>query len=275
MLEITDAEFKKIVAIMYEQSGVFLKPSKKPLVMSRLRERLQELGMKDFKEYTQLLSQPHSDELENFINAITTNETYFFRHTRQFNMLYETILPEMMRNKAGRSREVSIWTAACSTGEEPYSLAILCKEFFLQHPGFRYKIYASDINTEVLDDAREGVYSERSVKEIPDNLLEKYFKKMEIGKFHKASGFRIADIIKEDVEFSQHNLLYPFKYKDIDIVFLRNVMIYFDNDIKERVVRLIYNNMASPSYMFISLSESLNDINTGFELLESAVYKKG
>ncbi len=273
LVNITDKDFEAIRDLMYEKTGVFLKPTKRTLVMTRLRTKLEELKFDSFAKYVDLLKQKGSGELEYFINALTTNETYFFRHTKQFNYLHEKVLPEYIeRNKA--TKKVTIWCGASSTGEEPYSLAILCREFFKKHNGWNFKIYASDINSEVIDEAREGIYSERSIKEVPDSLKEKYFSGPEIDNKRKWAMYHIKDTLKNDVEYLQHNLLSVFSKTNIDIIFLRNVMIYFDHDSKQKVASNLEHNLVDRGYLFISLSESLNDVQTRFKMIYSGVYQK-
>ncbi|MCD4780385.1 MAG: protein-glutamate O-methyltransferase CheR [Candidatus Omnitrophica bacterium] len=269
MLAITDTEFEQIKKIMYARTGVFLKPSKKQLVVTRLRKRLEQLDLEQFQEYIHLLEKNQGDELEFFINALTTNETYFFRHTKQFNYLYEKILPEL-KSKPGR--EIRIWCAACSTGEEPYSVAITCQEFFRHNPGGRYSIYASDVNSDVLSFARTGQYLERSFKETPPNLTTRYFSQTEnVAKVRKE--FVIKQNLKKNIRFMQHNLLKPFAEKKIDVIFLRNVMIYFDNDSKSKVVNNLISSLSPGGYIMISLSESLNDVSSPLTNIFSGVYK--
>lgn len=270
MLTITDKEFDGIRELLHKKTGVALKESKKPLVISRLRKRLEELNKNSFKDYIALLNNPGSNELEFFINALTTNETFFFRHSNQFNFLYEQALPEMLQ--LGQ-KNVTIWSAACSTGEEPYSLTITCKEFFKNHRGKTFKILASDVNTQVMEVAKQGIYSERSVKEASKILKERYFDVIqEDGK--TAPSFKIKDEVKKCVEFFQHNLKSPATKKDIDIIFLRNVLIYFEQDVKQLVIQLIEKALRPGGYFMISLSENLNDVDSSLETLRGGIYRK-
>ena len=234
MLTITDEEFDKISKITYAKTGVNLRPTKKPLVLSRLRGRLEELKFSNFTQYIAVLEKPQSEEIENFINAVTTNETYFFRHTGQFNYLLETILPSFVQQ--GR-KKVTVWSGASSSGEEPYSIAILLMEFCKKNPSFSFEVFASDINTEVLAEAKEGLYDPRSLKEMPDSLIERYFTKVKTPK--RGEQFAISPQVKSKVNFFQHNLRTSSDKKNVDIIFLRNVLIYFDRTVKEQVVNLL------------------------------------
>lgn len=264
-----------IKTLMYNRTGVLLRPTKKPLVVSRLRKRLEELRLSDFTGYIKLLENPKGAEFEIFVNAITTNETYFFRHTKQFNFLFEHIFPAVMERKKSERHEVRIWSAACSTGEEPYSIAIACREFFKKYPDWQYKIFASDVNSDVLAGAAEARFPEKSMKEVPESLKSKYFKpvKPETGKAPRLE-YALDGAVKKDVEFLRHNLLKPFAKRDIDIVFLRNVMIYFNRETKQKVVHLLQENIAWGGFLFVSLAESLSDIPSSLKFIETGIYQK-
>ena len=269
MLNITDDEFDRIAKITYARTGVNLRPTKKPLILSRFRGRLEELKLSNFTQYIAYLEKPGSEEFENFINAITTNETYFFRHAGQFNYLYEVVLPGFI--KQGR-KKITVWSGASSTGEEPYSLAITLIEFAKKNPGFTFDLSASDINTEVLQEAKEGVYDPRSLKEMPESLIERYFKKIKVPK--RGEQFAVDPSVKARVNFFQHNLLTPCEKRNVDIIFLRNVLIYFDSKTKEKVVNLLEPSLVSQGYFFISYSENLNDIKTSLQLFERGIFIK-
>ena len=274
LIDITKKEFEAIKEVMYTKTGVFLKDTKKPLVSSRLRKRMEELGLKKFSEYIPKLKEGGTQELEILINALTTNETYFFRHTKQFNYLYEKALPFVMgKKKLGQNRVIRIWSGACSTGEEPYSLAISCREFFKEKRDWKVEIYATDVNSEVLDFAQAGKYRERSLKEVPDVLKKRYFDEGVAEKGGYAT-FQLKDFVRKEVKFMQHNLLKPFAQRNFDIIFLRNVLIYFDRKSKKVVVGNLENCLSPGGYLFISLAESLNDVETRLKYLETGIYQK-
>ena len=269
MLDITDQEFDRIRQITYAKTGVNLRPTKKPLILSRCRGRLEELKLSSFTQYIAVLEKPGSEELEDFINAVTTNETYFFRHSGQFNYLFEEVLPSFV--KQGR-KKITVWSGASSTGEEPYSLAISLIEFSKKNPGFSFDLIASDINTEVLQEAKEGIYDARSVKEMPASLVEKYFTKANIPR--RGEQFVLSPAVKSRVSFFQHNLLTANDKRNVDIIFLRNVLIYFDSATKEKVVNLLESSLGNHGYFFISYSENLNDIKTSLKLIERGIFIK-
>ncbi|MBU1862726.1 MAG: protein-glutamate O-methyltransferase CheR [Candidatus Omnitrophica bacterium] len=273
---ITDKDFNEIKDIMYQQTGVFLKPSKKNLVIARLRTRLRELDCPNFKSYLEFFKKKDAAELEILINAITTNETFFFRHPKQFNFLSDYVLPEIIeKKKILPRREIRVWSAACSTGEEPYSLAVACEEFFKKHPAYQYTVFASDINSAVLAEAQKGMFPERSFRETPSGIQQRYFKRVEIidGRRRKEM-MKFTSDIKDNIVFIQNNLLHPFPFKNIDIVFLRNALIYFNEESKQKVINNIENVIVPKGYLFLGLSETLFDVKSTFEILQTGTYLK-
>ncbi|MFA6583614.1 MAG: protein-glutamate O-methyltransferase CheR [Elusimicrobiaceae bacterium] len=273
-LTISDTEFCQVRDLMYKLTGVLLKDSKKPLVISRLRKRLIELGLSSFTDYLPKLMAHSCGELEIFINAITTNETFFFRHDAQFDCLKNEILPSLthLKESLGKPKEIRVWSAACSTGEEPYTLAILLSEYFRGKHNWSFSILASDINTEVLRDAAAGIYSPRSVRDVDPELLARYFTEIP-SETHDKKAYAVSPRIKALVTFRRHNLLNPPIQKNNDIVFLRNVMIYFDSDAKQRVVGNIQGSLAKDGYFFISLAEHLHDIKCGMKFWKSGIFR--
>jgi chemotaxis protein methyltransferase CheR len=256
-------EFDLLKEFMYKETGVFLKPSKKTLVVTRLRSRLKALNLDSFKKYYDILKNPtQKAEREYFVNSITTNETYFNRNESQFNYFKNTIIP--MYIKKGQ-KSIKIWSAASSTGEEAYSLAIILMETLKNLSSWRINIYASDVNSDVIKTAREGIYPEDRLKRLTPALKKKYFKQKE-GKFNKAI-YEINSNIKSMVSFFQHNLLYPSQYKDLDIVFVSNVLIYFDMISKQKVIDNISRSLNDKGYLFLGQSESLMGLKHNFKFV--------
>lgn len=275
LTKINDAEFCALRDIMYEVSGVKLLPTKKPLVVARLRKRLRDLGINSFQEYLERIRKPHNDELELFVNAITTNETFFYRHPEQFHILKKNILPSFLNREAIVQRpELSIWSAACSSGEEPYSISLLCKEFLQEHPHWRITIFASDINSHVLNFCKKAVYNRRSVSRMPVLVRKTYFDVIPPDATNREERYRLHADIVNSVIFMHHNLLKPFPKENLDIVFLRNAMIYFDRSSKQKAVQLIEGKLNIGGYLFVSLTESLNDIQTKLRYLQMGIYQK-
>lgn len=271
-LKISDKDFNVLRDIMYEVTGVKLSDVKKNLVFSRLRKRLDELELKDFDGYIQRLKLKSSGEMEYFINAITTNETFFFRHEKQFEFIENEVFPKLMDKSP--SRGIKIWSAASSTGEEPYTLAITCREFFSKHPSCRYKLFASDINSLVIEHSKKGLYSQRSVSFMKESLRKKYFTEIPSENKFKKPDYQLSNDILKLVHFQQHNLLKSPVYREMDIIFLRNVMIYFDSAVKQKVVDHMENTLKAGGYFFISLSESLFDIKTSLKPVGSGIFQK-
>ncbi|MBU0650775.1 protein-glutamate O-methyltransferase CheR, partial [bacterium] len=227
MLQITDSEFNKIREIMYEKTGVFLRDSKQALVTTRLRSRLEELKLVKFEDYISYINKIGSNEIEYLINAITTNETYFFRCSNQVEYLIKEIIPDIIKQKRkSTSKQVYVWSAGCSNGPEPYTIAMILDNYFHFDKDIEFIIYATDINSEVLKEAEKGVYTENALRETPQDIREKYFIEKEDSKHKKI--YEVSDKIKKRVKFFKHNLKDSFVYPNMDIVFLRNVLIYFD-----------------------------------------------
>jgi len=271
-MELTDQDFKHLRDIMYQRSGVFLKDSKKPMVVTRLRRRIIELGLDGFAAYVERLERTGTDELEFFVNAITTNETFFYRHEKQFEHLRDVLLPEFFKaNPNGGT--IRIWSAACSTGEEPYTIAMVCEEVFRQHPRYRYEIVASDINSRVLAYAREAVYSPRSLLKTEAEVRQRYFKSVNVQDRYPRECFALDRHIVEKVRFVRHNLLEPSREKSFHVIFLRNVMIYFNRDTKARVVANLEQAIAQGGYLILGLSESLSEVSERFRYTTSGVYR--
>lgn len=275
MVKITDKEFKVLQEVMYESTGVRLTDAKKDLAFFRLRKRFQELKIDQVTEYIQLIRESDGRELEIFINTITTNETFFYRHPEQFDYLVDVILPDLLKKKqASGVKSFRIWSAACSTGEEPYTIAIACKLFFQCHPGYDCTIYASDINSKVLDFSKKALYPKRNVEKVPLKLKELFFSQEHIGRTQKYLYYQLHPEIINSVKFLKHNLLKPFPFQDFDIIFLRNVMIYFDIESKKKTVDLLEGKLNRGGYVFISLTENLSNISKNLNRISNGVYQK-
>ena len=247
-------EFEIIRAMVYQQTGINLSTPKIAMIQSRLTKRLKEIGCQDFKKYIKLTTLDHRERAVMF-NLITTNVTKFFRENHHFEFI-NSVLPDYLANKP--KKVINVWSAACSTGQEPYSIAITLNEYFKDHPG-EFHIIASDINTEVLKKASEGIYPWEEVNEIPYNLLTKYFK---LGSGTNKGLFKIKEHLQRKVSFRQINLVdanvdYPVEGL-YDFIFCRNVFIYFDMETKRRAVRKMYRKLNNGGFLLLGHSESLN-----------------
>lgn len=267
----TDKDFKKIRDFVKAQVGITLSDAKKNMVYSRLARRLRKLRVPSFKEYFALVQDANSDELVNFINAITTNLTSFFREEHHFNYLKNTIVPELLEKKQ-RSRKLRIWSAGCSTGEEPYSIAIALYESIPNIESWDIKILATDLDTNVLAHASKGVYDIERIAALSSKRKQTWYLK---GKGANSGSVKIDSRLRDLITFKQLNLMGHWPMKGpFDFMFCRNVLIYFDKPTQkvlfDRYANLIENNQ----YLFIGHSESMYKICDRFELIGNTIYKK-
>jgi chemotaxis protein methyltransferase CheR len=271
--ELRDTDFEKISRLVYEKCGINLHEGKKELVSSRLGKRLREGNFKSFADYYRYVTtEEGTDELVRMIDSISTNLTYFFREESHFQKM-RTIFTNRMSKAGPRSRFLKsrIWSAGCSTGEEPYSLAITVKESTEGWP-LDVKILATDISTSVLKTASGGVYSEEKFKNISPAIVKKYFQ-YGCGKW--AGSYRIKKDIRNMVKFVRFNLMEPPSSNNLfDIIFCRNVMIYFDKPTQSVLVNKFYDCLEKDGYFFIGHSESLAGLDHKFKYVEPSVYRK-
>lgn len=268
----TEAHFKKICGLVYEHTGITMPETKSQLIYSRISRRIRSLSLNNFDEYCQLIStEKNNSEIKHFINSVTTNLTGFFREEHHFDYLKKTIIPELkLRNQ--HTRKIRIWSAACSTGKEPYSIAIAIKESIANLSGWDVKILATDIDTDVLQVGKDGIYSEEDTKGLNDSQLKKYFRK---GREDHLGDFKASKEIRDLIIFKQLNLMHdwPMK-KTFDVVFCRNVIIYFNKETQAFLFNKIAQKMDSGSYMMLGHSESLFNVNDDFKLLGKTIYQR-
>jgi chemotaxis protein methyltransferase CheR len=270
---LTEEEFAKFAKLIYEESGIFLKDTKITLLSNRLRKRLNALGIDEFSAYYDFIhSLPPKQkgvEYEKLLDVVSTNETYFFRNERHFDALSRFCLPEIAKVK--KEKRLRIWSAACSTGEEPYTIAVCVKEQERLFHGWEIEILATDIAPSVLEFALVGEYSGRRIEKVPPDILNKYFTQ----NTHDPHVYAINDDVKKMVTFTYHNFFKSPFPKDIDIIFCRNVMIYFDKKHQVDLVAKFYQCMLEHGYLFIGHSETLHSISDDFsykKILEAPVY---
>ncbi|MEI8348448.1 MAG: protein-glutamate O-methyltransferase [Pseudomonadota bacterium] len=267
---ITDWEFQVLAKKLLDDTGINLTLSKKSMIEGRLSSRLRELSIHSFKEYIEFIKKTPS-EGEVFINALTTNKTDFFREPEHFNYLTKTVLPEFLAKNP--EKKFRLWSGASSTGEEIYTLSIVLNEFFGSHHGYDYKIVGTDIDTEVLDQAKAGIYARHVIQCVRPDLLAKYFKKVGAVTSDK---YEVSAELKRLVKFRQFNLLksefqVPIKF---DVIFLRNVLIYFLPETIEIVIKRMYQHLKPGGYLFLGHSEALTSINHSFKYLKNSIYVK-
>jgi len=266
--ELTSENYQFITRLVYEQSRINLGAAKKPLVAARLVKRLRALRLPDYDAYCRLLrSSKGVDELGELVNVISTNHTHFFREGRHFDFLTQTILPQA-KSKLGMFR---VWSAGCASGEEPYTVAILLSEGLGSEGPWR--IHATDISSAVLKVAQQAIYPTERLAHVPAEWQRRYFQR---GVGDWDGQYRLRDELRRRVEFHRLNLLqptYPFAAK-FDVIFCRNVMIYFDRETQETLVQKLAQQLAPGGYLMVGHSESLNGLSHGLTPIQPALYQK-
>lgn len=271
--ELKNSDFEKIQKIIYEQCGINLHEGKKELVKARLGKRLRDGNYNSFSDYCRFVTTAEgADELVAMIDSISTNLTSFFREESHFVRLRLIISDILGKSSAsGLKNSFKIWSAGCSTGEEPYTLAITVKEAAGQRL-FDFTILATDISTKVLHIAEGGVYSQEKIKNIAAPVLRKYF---QIGTDRSEGHYRIKTEVKAVIDFQRFNLMHKFPAQSpMDVIFCRNVMIYFDKPTQGVLVNKFYDSLSKGGYFFIGHSESLTGLNHQFKYIEPSVYQK-
>ncbi|WP_018123670.1 CheR family methyltransferase [Desulfovibrio oxyclinae] len=264
-LKITDEEFRNLRDFIYEQCGIYVADNRKYLLENRLGNRLKKLSLRDFGEYYYFLQYDSGkrEELKKLFEVITTNETSFYRNPPQLKVFQDNILSEVIERcrKAGR-KKLRIWSAGCSTGEEPYTIAMIIHELLGQDVGsWDIRITANDLSQRVLESARKGVYSDYSLRTTPKEIIERYFDS-------DGKSYTVRPEVKRLVHFGQINLKEKSQLKMVersDIVFCRNVIIYFDDEMKRQVINAFYDNLKPGGYLVIGHSESLHNISRTFK----------
>ncbi len=268
---LTDKLFQQFSQLVYQQAGIFLKPEKKELLNARLGKRLRQCQIASFEEYYDYVQQDASgDELIHLIDAVSTNFTSFFREKTHFDFLESTVLAEFAAQ--GMPGEFKVWSAACSSGEEPYTISIVLNEFAVNQMRFRFSIQATDISTKVLGLAQRGVYTADKVQSMPPDLLRRYFQK---GKGRSEGYVKVKSELSQTVAFKRFNLMHQFPWQEeFDVIFCRNVMIYFNRETQQQLVDKFYNCLKPGGHFFIGHSESLTAINHRFRQVTTTGYKK-
>jgi chemotaxis protein methyltransferase CheR len=271
-MELNEKEFKLFSNLIYEKSGIFLRDNKKPLVHSRLSKRMRKLNISSFEDYYHYVEKDKSnEEIIHLIDAISTNVTSFFRENNHFELLKTTVIPEIIQRQ---DEYINIWSAACSTGEEPYSIALTLQDALANYKNYNLKILATDISKTVLEKAESGIYPKNKIdKEINFINLQKYFDKVQ---GNKINAYRVKEKLKEMIRFRMFNLnseTWPFK-KKFDFIFCRNVMIYFNKETQTKLISKFYDVLKPNGYLFVGHSESLTGIKYKFKYYQATVYKK-
>lgn len=277
---LTDELYSKFTELIYKKTGLFYDINKKYFVQKRIEKRIEKKefegkGIDDFKEYYMLIKfSTDTNEFNLLINELTVNETYFFRDFPQLQNFAEEVLSSVVTQKEKKkNHKIKIWCAACSTGEEPYTLSIILQEMLENPKQWDIDILASDINTEVLNKAQNGIYDNRSIKDVPQEYLDKYFTL-------RNEKYVITLEAKKLVKFKRINLADPSQIQSItgyDFIFCRNCLIYFDDESRKKVVENFYYSLNSGGHIFLGHSESIGRISSAFRVQkfsDTLVYSK-
>lgn len=272
----SDQEFRRFSSLIYQVCGIKMPPSKKNMLEARLQKRLRVLSLTSFRQYADLLFSEEGleKELPSLINVVTTNKTDFFREPAHYNFMVEKALPDILKTGyRGISRIIHIWSAGCSTGEEPYTLAIILAEYAAKWPQMHFSILATDISTSVLEKARLGIYSEQNIAAVPPQLRRKYFLK---SKDKSKSLVRVIPELRRLVTFSHLNFMDDNfgVSRTQDMIFCRNVTIYFDKQTQKQVLGKICNHLVPGGYLFLGHSETLSGLDMALVQVASTVYQK-
>ncbi|MEZ7890862.1 MAG: protein-glutamate O-methyltransferase CheR [Candidatus Wallbacteria bacterium] len=282
MLEISFAplshqEFRLFADLIYKVAGISLRDSKIALVSNRLRKRLKAIGLDSYKSYYEYISgntKKAQDEMPFFIDAITTNETYFFRHETDFEFLKSVVIPEVMARQTGSYKSLKVWSAASSTGEEPYSLAITIAESLVNYPNCNVQLLGTDINMEVLRACERATYGPYAVSRMTQAAINKYFEKLKPEDPDDEERYVVKPEYKKFIKFKRHNLKDIMLGVKFDCIFCRNVLIYFDNESKTHVIENLYNTLNDGGYLILGHAESLMRIKSNFKYVRPSIYKK-
>ncbi|WP_170834503.1 CheR family methyltransferase [Magnetospirillum fulvum] len=273
-ITISNEEFAKFCEFFYRKTGINYHQSKKYYVDRRIIDRMNKTNSENFRDYfTFIRFQGSGEELQFLVNAMTVNETYFFREDYQFEALVKSMLPNLARTRRA-TKPIKIWSVPCSSGEEPYSIAINILEKWDQADQWDIEIYASDIDSKILAEARAGLFGARSLARVPPALLSRYFVSTGEG------SYRICDELRGSIDFSLINIVDPMqtrKYTDIDIIFCRNLLIYFDDIARREAVEMFYETMSPGGYICLGHSESMSRMTSLFvprKFGDTIVYQK-
>ncbi len=264
-ISLTDEEFKLLRDFIHEKTGIYIDDKRKYFLEIRLSNRIKKLNLSSYKDYYYYLKYDpnRNEELKNLFNVITTNETSFFRNPIQLKIFEKEILPKVIEQKRKSIiKKIRIWSAGCSTGEEPYTIAIIVSEVLGREKKlWNIKIIGNDLSPQVIETAKRGIYMEYTLRNTPKHIIEKYFTQIEKGKYE------ISSELKKMVYFHTINLIDRSQTNQVemcDIIFCRNVLIYFDDENKRKVVNNLYDRLVPGGYLFVGHSENLHNITRAF-----------
>jgi len=275
-MPLSDQDFREFQTLVYKLAGIHLSDAKRQLVKSRLQKRLRHYGLSGYRQYYDMIvANRDPEELTAFINCITTNKTDFFREPHHFQYIADTFIPEMVElARTGKIRKrLRVWHAGCSTGEEPYTMAITLLEALKGATDWDIKLLASDIDTNVLEHASNGIYGLDRVSTIPLHLLHKYFLR---GRGGSDGVVKVRDSVRDLIEFKKINLndIWPMRSDTrFDVIFCRNVIIYFNRETQQKLFARYYDHLQPGGALFIGHSESLLNVSDAFISLGNTIYR--
>ena len=271
---ISNADFGRLRRLIYEQSGINLTADKKTMLELRIKRRLRSLNLHSYAQYCEYLfaRQGQKQEIVHLIDVVTTNKTDFFREPGHFELLVQKAIPSILASNEN-GRPLLVWSAACSTGEEPFTLAMILNDYALGHPGFYFRVLATDISTAVLAKAQLGVYSLEVVRPVPADMRRKYFMR---SRDPDSKVLRVVPELRRQVEFRRLNFMdTDFGLTDkAHIIFCRNVLIYFDRPTQEKILQRLTRYLVPGGYLFVGHAETLHDIDVPVTPVAPALYRK-
>lgn len=269
--EIGNKEFHFLKELIYREAGINLTDAKRCLVQTRIGKLMRKNNISGYDDlFHRLQHESNGKTLELVLDAISTNHTFFFREDAHFDYLSSEIVPTLIKKHG--LKHIRIWSSASSSGEEPYSIVITMLNCMSAYPGVTFTVFASDISITVLEKAKKGIYPFEEIHSMPEPIKRKYFQR---GKGEFSDLVKVKDIVREKVTYARHNLLEPLqRNEEFDVIFCRNVMIYFDNPTKEKIVSLLYSKLAQNGYFINGHSESLSAIKHSMTMIKPTIYRR-
>ncbi len=272
--QMTNDDFKRLSEFVFEQSGIKMPPVKKVMLQSRLQKRLRQLKIVSFKEYADYVFSPEGqkNEIIHMLDVVSTNKTDFFREPVHFDFLNEQVLNEFL-SEYRSNYNLKVWSAGCSSGEEPYTIAITLNEFKNKNPKFDYSILGTDISSQILQNAAMAVYKEERIANIPLELKKKYFLR---SKDKTARTVRVQKVLRDKVKYQRLNFMdNTYKLPDMfDVIFCRNVLIYFNRETQEQVISRLCTKLKTGGYLFIGHSESILGMTLPLEQIKPTIFRR-
>ncbi|MBI9065932.1 MAG: methyltransferase domain-containing protein [Salinivirgaceae bacterium] len=268
---LTDSEFNKLSTFIQSNYGIKMPPAKKIVLQGRLQRRLKHLKIPDFKSYIEyVFSKNGENEIIHMMDVVSTNKTDFYREPVHFDFLREELLPALYSQK---KNHIKIWSAGCSSGEEPYTLAIVCQEFKEKNPNFDFSIIATDISTQMLQDGANAIYKEEKIEIVPIEQKRKYFLR---SKDKSNPVVRVSKQLRNKVSFQRLNFMDNAYYinDSFDIIFCRNALIYFERENQENVINKLCGKLKPDGYFFLGHSESITNMNVPLASIKPTIFKK-